>query len=148
MKRRGIWIAAILLALSAGWYFGSPWWTLWRMASLSEAHDTRGLSSYIDYRALRGDMRAQVNDRMRGKGLISKVRGVAEKGVIGVAIRPEGLQASFILERFGKPKQIAASDIYVLRDGFSQFRMVRRDGTGKTLVFRREWLWWKLVALN
>lgn len=146
--KRAIWIAAASLVLSAGWWFGSPWWTLWRMASLSEAHDTRGLSAYVDYRALRGNMRAQVNERMRGKGLITKARGVAQKGAIGASIRPEGLQASFILEHFGKRKPIAASDIHVLRDGLSQFRMVRRDGTGKTLVFRREWLWWKLVALD
>lgn len=149
MKRRWTMIAAALLVLGAGWWFGSPWWTLWRMASLSEAHDTQGLSSYIDYRAMREDMRARINARIAERGgLRARIGGTLEKAAMGAAIRPEGLRASFILERFGKPKPIAAGDIYVLRDGLSQFRMVRRDGTGKTLVFRREWLGWKLVAVG
>ena len=150
MRRRWVIVAAALLVLGAGWWFGSPWWTLWRMASAAEAHDVKTLSGYIDYRAVRGDMRERINARIRERGgLARRIGGTLEKAAMGAAIRPEGLRASFIFSGLrGKEKPIGPGDIRVIRDNFSQFRMVRRDGTGKTLVFRREWLWWKLVAVG
>ncbi|MCW3847746.1 DUF2939 domain-containing protein [Sphingomonas sp. LB-2] len=151
MKRRTLWIAAAaLLVLSAGWYFESPWWTLWRMAGAAEAHDVKTLSAYIDYRAVREDMRARINARIHERGgLARRIGGTLEKAVMGAAIRPEGLRASFLISGItGEGKPLGPGDIWVLRDSFSQFRMVRRDGKGKTLVFRREWLWWKLVAVG
>ena len=150
MKRRGIWIAALLVLLGAGWWFGSPWWTLWRMAGAAEAHDVKTLSAYIDYRAVREDMRARINARIAERGgLGRRIGGTLKKAAMGAAIRPEGLRASFILAGLGgKEKPLGPGDIRVLRDGFSQFRMVRRDGKGQVLVFRRDWFGWKLVAIG
>lgn len=46
--------AAIALAsLAAGWWFGSPWWTLWRMREAAAAGDAQALASYIDFPAVR-----------------------------------------------------------------------------------------------
>lgn len=148
--KRGIWIAALVAALSAGWYFGSPWWTLWRMADAAEAHDVKTLSGYIDYRAVRQDMRDKINARIAEKGgLGRRIGGTLKKAAMGAAIRPEGLRVSFMLAGLGgKEKPLGPGDIWVIRDNFSQFRMVRRDGKGQTLVFRRDWFSWKLAAIG
>ena len=150
MTRRRMLIAALVVALCAGWWFGSPWWTLWRMSAAANAHDVKTLSTYIDYRSVREDMRARINARVRERGgLGRRIGGTFEKLAMGAAIRPEGVRMSFLLSGItGEAKPIGPGDIYVIRDNFSQFRMIRRDGTGKTLVFRREWLWWKLVAVG
>src|SRR6185503_13711838 len=44
---------ALLIALSAGWYFGSPWWTLWRIREAARAGDMKALASYVDWNAVR-----------------------------------------------------------------------------------------------
>jgi hypothetical protein len=54
-----------LLALAAaGWWFGSPWWTLWRMRSAAEAGDSGTLASYVDFPALRASTKAQLRPRL------------------------------------------------------------------------------------
>ncbi|MEA3050377.1 MAG: hypothetical protein QOG84_2213 [Sphingomonadales bacterium] len=61
MRGRRIWLAeagAALLALAAGWYFGSPWWTLWRMREAARAGDARTLASYVDLQKLDPDVAA------------------------------------------------------------------------------------------
>lgn len=150
MKRRGIWIAAVLLVLSVAWWFGSPWWTLWRMAGAAEAHDVKRLSGYIDYRAVREDMRARINARIAERGgLRARIGGTLKKAAMGAAIRPEGVRVSFMLSGLGgEEKPLGPGDIWVVRDNFSQFRMLRRDGKGQVLLFRRDWLSWKLAAVG
>src|SRR3954468_4894649 len=52
MKRRRFILAgtaAALAALAAGWYWGSPWWTLWRMREAARAGDVGTLASYVDF---------------------------------------------------------------------------------------------------
>lgn len=150
MKKRLPLIAALLVLLTVGWWFGSPWYTLWRMAGAAEAQDVKTLSTYIDYRAVREDMRARINQRIAEKGgLGRRIGGTLKKAAMGAAIRPEGLRVSFMLAGLrGEEKPLGPGDIWVIRDGMSQFRMVRRDGKGQTLVFRRDWFSWKLVAVG
>jgi hypothetical protein len=40
--------AAALIALPAAWYYGSPWWTLWRMREAARAGDRATLLAYAD----------------------------------------------------------------------------------------------------
>ena len=50
MKRRGIVVAgcAIIIVAAAGWYWGSPWWTLYRMREAARAGDAEVLARYVD----------------------------------------------------------------------------------------------------
>ena len=56
--------AVMVLAMAlaaAGWWFGSPWWTLREMRAAADAHDAARLSYYIDYPALRADLKGELN---------------------------------------------------------------------------------------
>ena len=55
--------AGLFALLAAGWWFGSPWWTLWRMREAAAAGDSGTLASYIDFPALRASTRAQLRPR-------------------------------------------------------------------------------------
>jgi hypothetical protein len=35
--------AALLVLIGAGWWFGSPWWTLWRINEAAEARDSEAV---------------------------------------------------------------------------------------------------------
>jgi len=52
-------VAAHLIALSAGWYFGFPWWTSWRMRAATRSGDYSTLASYVDAAALEAGAKAQ-----------------------------------------------------------------------------------------
>jgi hypothetical protein len=51
MKRRSIAVAACaaVILVASGWYWGSPWWTLYRMREAARAGDAEGLAAYVDY---------------------------------------------------------------------------------------------------
>jgi hypothetical protein len=58
-------IAALLLALGIGWYFASPWWTLRQVAAAAQDNDPDKLSAFVDYEALRRDLKGDLTQRMR-----------------------------------------------------------------------------------
>lgn len=51
MKRRSVAVAAcaVIILAAFGWYWGSPWWTLYRMREAARAGDVEGLARYVDY---------------------------------------------------------------------------------------------------
>jgi hypothetical protein len=62
MKRRRMILAATaaaLVALAAGWYWGSPWWTLWRIREAARAGDVKTLASYVDFAGIGRSWAAQ-----------------------------------------------------------------------------------------
>ncbi|HEX8214868.1 MAG TPA: DUF2939 domain-containing protein [Allosphingosinicella sp.] len=59
--------AAALVALAAGWYFGSPRWTLWQMSRAAEARDSEKLAAYIDFPTLRETTREQMKAQLAAK---------------------------------------------------------------------------------
>jgi hypothetical protein len=54
MKRRTMVIAtaASLLGLGGGWYWGSPWYTMWRMREAARSGDLAVLATYVDAPAI------------------------------------------------------------------------------------------------
>ncbi|MET0245806.1 MAG: DUF2939 domain-containing protein [Sphingomonas sp.] len=147
---------ATLLLLAGGWYFGSPWLTLYQIRNAAQARDAAALSGHIDYEALRDDVRRQLRDRLRAEGVTrgrlgeSLVVGAIADGVADAVVRPEGLEAIFAAEAASRdtPFRMRAADMKMRRDGFDQFRLVKRDGQGGELVFRRHGLGWKLAAVK
>lgn len=62
MKRPRLILAAIMAALlvsAAGWYYGSPWWTLWQMREAARARDLATFTSYVDAPALAARTKAR-----------------------------------------------------------------------------------------
>ena len=129
--------AAGLLALSAGgWWFGSPWWTLWRMREAAEAGDAQALAAYIDFPALRASTREQLGRRLGSLG------GLVAGPALDAAISPEALRLALGKGRGGAGEP---ADIDLSRSGASEFRVKGRHGD---LVFRRHGLRWKLEKIR
>ena len=63
-RNKIILIAAALVALAAGWYFGSPRWTLWQLSRAAEARDSDRLAAYIDFPTLRETTKSQMKAQM------------------------------------------------------------------------------------
>src|SRR3954451_12831251 len=65
-KRRVAALAAAALIIAAGvsWYLASPGWTLHQMKAAADANDPDALNSYIDYPAVREDLKAEIMGRM------------------------------------------------------------------------------------
>ena len=55
-------IVVLVVAAGAGWYFGSPWWTLYQVKQAAERKDVDTLIGYIDFDALRSDLKAQMRE--------------------------------------------------------------------------------------
>jgi hypothetical protein len=140
--------AALLALLVAGWWFGSPWWTLYRMRAAAQAGDSETLAAYIDFPALRASTREQLGSKLGPLG------GLVAGPAIDAAISPEALSLALGNGRAGpggggdggqgrgssEPPKIGLS-----RTGASEF-VVR--GKSSDLVFRRHGLGWKLEEIR
>src|SRR4051794_4658195 len=55
----------ILLAVAAGsWWYASPIWTLHQMREAARSNDAKKLSEYVDYPALREDLKGEFRRSM------------------------------------------------------------------------------------
>ena len=153
-------VVLLLLALGAGWYFMSPYWTLRSMVAAAKANDSEKLSSYIDFDALRADLKTDLRARFdsvdkKSKDPVEKM-GVAiarsaMDGVVNAFVSPAGLRATLVTfdesdvppdsrKNFGKPK--------IERTGFGSFRLSREESPGSGFVFERRGLGWKMVGVD
>jgi outer membrane lipoprotein SlyB len=155
MKRLLTILLVLLLLASAGWYFGSPWWTLRQIQVAAQEKDVRTLNSYVDYAAVRGDVKAQFKSRV-GPGRIAGPRDVGDflastmaQGVAEALVRPEGMRAVFVAGSVVKPPfEMRAGEMKMQRDSFDQFSLVQTDGKDGALVFRRYGWGWKLAGVR
>ncbi len=108
IKKIAIALSALLL-LAGGWVYGSPLWTLRAMRNAAVAKDAAALSAYVDYDALRADLKGDMR-----RSIVNEVRGQADNpfAEIGMAIAmrladpmidamvtPEGVEAMFAQQR-------------------------------------------------
>ena len=139
MRRRPIIVlAAALLAVvaGAGWWFGAPWWTLWRMREAAQAGDAEALASYIDFPALRASTRAKLAPRLGPLG------GVLAGPAVDALVSPAALRLAL---RGGRGDGGGGAKLDLDRTGASEFRLRRGN---KDLVFRRHGLGWKLEEIS
>lgn len=148
-------LALLAVALGAGWYFGSPWWTLYQIKQAAEARDVRALGGFVDYPAVRADVKDQLKSRI-GPGRVESARDFGDfltstmaQGVTEAVVRPEGLTAVFAAGKLVKsPFAMRAEEMEMRREGLDQFSLVQKDGKGGALVFRRYGLGWKLAGVR
>lgn len=159
MKRLAV-LLALILAIGAGWWFGSPWWTLRQMQAAAEKGDARALSEHIDFAALRESLKGQLRVRFGASraepemGALGAIvaSGLADR-IVDAAVTPEGMRAIFaaapaVADRAPRPLKMRVSEMEMRRDGPTQFRMVARDGSGAELVFRVRGIGWQLVEVR
>ena len=160
--KRGKWlIAAVVLvvAASVGWWFASPWWTLWGIRTAAEQRDANRLSAYVDRAALSQDVSEQIRERAGSGASLGVVEHALLGGLAEVAVQavtsPDGMRAIFAaapaastVPRRKTAYGIRADNMEMRREGLDQFRLVPRDGRGPELVFHRHGLGWKLAGLR
>jgi hypothetical protein len=161
-RKRLVIFGAVLIALPAGWYFGSPWWTLWRMREAARAGDWKALASYVDLetmnaaaaakaRAYWGRSLAIVHPTSDGaRQFIHFMRerlahAEAEAPVKLGQLRPWLSGIPTLVERTGRSGQRP----YIVHHGLGSFDVRYRGASeeyGPLLTFRREGLGWRLVG--
>ncbi len=154
--------AAALFISATGWYYGSPWWTLWRVREAARAGDAETLARHVDVAAIAADAKAQLLDTRRAwvasipadnpnlGGLLAVIdRALERPGVMD--FRP---WLATIPIRFAGLGESAGNSVYrpyVVHRGLDAFE-VRQQGAsleyGPRLTFRRHGLGWKLVAVR
>jgi hypothetical protein len=176
MKKIVVALGVLLLA-AGGWYYASPLWTLRAMKDAAVSRDSEALSRYVDYEALRTDLKGDMR-----RSMMSEMGKQPDNpfGAIGMAIAmnlidpmieamvtPEGDEVMFAQQRAAESnettvagaagsgrtptKGLAAAgpgdDPVIERVGIDEFR-VHDKGKDGGLIFRRHGLGWKLSGVD
>ena len=164
--RWGAAVALVVVAAFAGWYFYSPSFTLEQMKAAAEANDSDKFSSYIDFPALREDMKAELTARMMveahkdksGLGSFGMMIGSAMVApLIDTMVSPAGVRAAFIAseeEKSDTPdnkamQPLKLSDEPVIeRRSFSVFAVSSKNHPNGAMIFKRHGLGWQLSGVE
>lgn len=166
MTRRMILAAVAALIVVGGWYWGSPWWTLWRMQEAARANDADRFAAYVDYRALAAQAKAE-NQASWGSVLVS-VRSDTPGGrrFIALAKRRLATPDKDLAVRFDDIRPwLAKVSVgfgglsawtgvgyrpYIVHRGLDEFEARDRLSPehGGTLTFHRHGLGWRLVGVR
>ena len=162
--------AALLIAIPVGWYFGSPWWTLWRMREAARAGDAAALAAYVDWDEIssrhRRDYRMwmrSVLDTVRPDDPRENVRDFRAYAARELA-RPDGeiavpaedirlwlAQIPVRFAGFGAVARPHGFRPYLVRYGLDRFEVRDEQADwelGPVLAFEREGLGWRLVGVR
>ncbi len=163
--RRAYWITAVAVLLIAGavaWDRLSPGRTLNSMVAAAKANDADKLSAYIDYEALRRDMKADLAVRLEREAKkrsgeraeLGLVMGRALMGpMVDAMVSPRGMKAAFAAMKVGEAARGERGpgeppEPVIDREGLGRF-LVRNPATpDSALVFERRGLGWKLVGIE
>jgi hypothetical protein len=136
------------------------------MKAAADANDPDALNSYIDYPALREDLKAETIGQMTaeakkeksGFGGLGLAIGTAMAGpVIDRLVTPAGMRAALMAKRDqaqieAAPLAISAlrlpDDPVIVRRGFSEFLVASKRRPNSGLVFKRHGLSWKLSGVD
>jgi Protein of unknown function (DUF2939) len=158
--------AALIIAAAGTWYFASPGWTLHQMKAAADANDPNALDAYIDYPALREDLKAEIKGQMMaearkdksGLGALGLAVGTAMIGpMIDRLVSPHAVRAALTSRRDQAHSAVATQaasalhvpdDPMIVRRGFSEFLVVSRQQPTRGLVFKRHGLSWKLSGVE
>ena len=162
-------IAVVVAALVGGWFYGSPWWTLHQMRSAAEARDADKLARYVDFPALREDLKADMSAMMvsemeknpqGGIGAIGATFAMAMIGpMVDGMITPQAIEAMFksqAAKEAAQPKRPGKADLEeagpgvdpdIERVSFDEFR-AKGKGKDGAVIFKRHGLGWKMSGLD
>jgi hypothetical protein len=158
--------AALIIAAGATWYFASPPWTLHQMKAAADANDPNALNTYIDYPALRENLRAEIMGQLRAKtkkdksgfgGLGRAIATAAIGPMIDGFVSPAAIRAALMAKRDQAHSALATQaalalhvpdDPLIVRRGLSKFLVATKQQPTSGLVFKRHGLWWKLSGVE
>ena len=136
------------------------------MKAAADANDPDALDSYIDYPALREDLKAEITGQMMaearkdrsGLGGLGLAIGTAMVApVVDRLVTPAGMRAALTGKRDeaqikAAPQAASAlripDDPVIFRRGFSEFLVASKQHPSGGLVFKRHALSWKLSGVD
>jgi len=166
LKAIGV-VVLLALAAAGAWFYGSPGWTIERMQAAATAKDAALLSSYIDFPALRADLKRKLPDHLTARArekndglgrLEAAIGGVLIGPIVDTIVTPEALRLAFapgpataVDDPTGAQVRPAGvrlgKDPVITRRGVSEF-VVGPRGKAGGLVFRRSGLSWRLSGID
>ena len=176
--RKPIVIAAVALLAVAGiiggWYYASPGMTSKAMVEAAQENDEARFSGYVDYEALRADMKSELTTRLQeeakrdgsAEAKLGLAMGMAMMNpIVDSMVSPEGMKTAFAKfakeQKAGKAaggdapgakgkdaKGAAPADPEIQRQGLNRFIVTGKDTPGSGLVFERRGLGWKLAGID
>jgi hypothetical protein len=174
--RKPIAIAGIallaLVAMVGGWYYVSPGITVKAMVEAAQANDEARFSSYVDYDALRSDMKSELTNRLQeeakrdgsAEAKLGLAMGMAMMNpIVDSMVSPKGMQSAFA--NLAKEQQAAKgksggggekgaakgsipADPEIQRQGLNRFIVTGKDTPESGLVFVRYGVGWKLAGID
>jgi hypothetical protein len=160
-----------LLALVGGWYYASPGMTSKAMVEAAQENDEARFSGYVDYEALRADMKSELTTRLQeeakrdgsAEAKLGLAMGMAMMNpIVDSMVSPKGMQTAFA--NLAKEQQAAkakggdsksedskgsiSADPEIRRQGLNRFIVSGKDTPGSGLVFERNGLSWKLAGID
>lgn len=163
----GLGAIALILVAAVGWYAASPYYTLAQMRDAAKANDADRLSAYIDYPALRENVKAEATARIAAEAGMDKAQFGALGALFGsvmvgplvdAVVSPAGVRAMLVASNgeAGKARGKADAGTAPVRlgdrpvielHGWSQFT-ARSNGSDGAMVFTRHGLGWKLSGVD
>jgi hypothetical protein len=152
--------AALLLLIVAGvgWYVFSPGWTIRSMVAAAKARDEARFSAYVDYPALRQDMKTELTARIQQESRKDRSPQAKVTAAIGLAligpvvdrmVSPGAINQAFTNLTVAAPKGNAKpATPQIRREGFNRFVVAGKDMPEAGLVFERRGLSWKLTGID
>jgi len=154
--------AAALIAVPAAWYYGSPWWTLWRVREAARAKDWARLDGYVDLGSIAADSKARHLATRRSlvasipaddpglRRLLAMIdRSIADPRVMD--FRPWLASIPIRFAGSGGGAGDSGYRPFVVHRGLDAFE-VRQEGAdaelGPMLTFHRHGLGWKLSGVR
>jgi hypothetical protein len=165
-------LALIMLLALCGYVAAGPWMTMHAIRDALRAHDPAALSRQVDFPALRGSLKTQLEDRLAratGPEWQSSVFGrigllVADgalEATVDAMVTPTGIAAMMeghaVWRRLGDaPMQSAQDDPEPLQGARQRYESPSRftatitgdDGRPLVFVLRRRGLHWKLADIR
>jgi hypothetical protein len=157
--------AVLILAAAGGWYWGSPWWTLWRMREAARAGDMGRLAAYVDGAAIRKEAEREFRGNLasvltvvgtgtpNGRRFVDLARRrLADPAARAIMdFRPWLASIPIRFAGFGGGSGDSGYRPYIVHRGLDAFE-VRQEGAGPEngpmLTFRRHGLGWKLAGVR
>lgn len=158
-----------LLAIAGGWFYASPGLTVKAMVEAAQENDEARFSSYVDYDALRTDMKSELTSRLEeeakrdgsAEAKLGVAMGKAMMGpIVDSMVSPKGMKTAFAnlakeqqaAKAQGKGKDGAKgsfpADPEIRRQGLNRFIVTGKDTPDSGLVFERRGLSWKLAGID
>lgn len=170
MMKRVALAFGLLIAVIFAWYEGSPRYTLNEMRKAAAAGNGARLSAFVDYEALKIDLKAELrrellleaSRRKEGENPVVQLGVALVPAGVELLVTPEAVQAMFeasAASTTGRgpaaggrkvgvmPVGIPKEGIVIERHGLNQFKVTTRGKDGAA-VFQRDGLSWKLAGFD